>query len=216
MIKKILRYRALRPVALLMMSLVVACGMAGTANAAIYWQGVQLVNDSNQQCLAANPEASLYSNIQPGSEGALVPGCMASGISYVNLWSSAPDGATANVEIQTWDSLNNIMLCLAASDDDPLPSYMSPPAGSVLLQWEECGSSPYEIWSMTTQRPAVDVGNPAGKKHYIGFFNYGKHVCLDGGYGMAYGYYEYYGCSANNNWQVWDIYTNKTSGPYRG
>ncbi|WP_225732091.1 MULTISPECIES: hypothetical protein [unclassified Nocardia] len=49
--------------------------------------------------------------------------------------------------------------------------------------------------------------------HFIGFYNsyYGK--CLDGGNGI---YGADGGCSTSNNWQIWNIYTNRTSEPYHG
>jgi hypothetical protein len=65
---------------------------------------------------------------------------------------------------------------------------------------------------MQTVAPPQNVGSPAGLRHYIGFWNPYLNACLDGGYNLAYSGV----CTANDGYQVWNVYTNQGSQPYGG
>lgn len=198
--------RLAKPGAVAIAAFTLLLGGTGTAHAAIYWGGVQMVDQATQQCLAAGDMGARI-----GQQGSTVPGCMAAGESWIQLLSSQPDSnGDANVEIQSWDYYAETAMCLSASATDVGPNGPN----SRTTFWTYCDAQDADqIWAMQTAAPVQNVGNPAGLKHFINFYNAGENVCLDGGIGV----YGFGGrCSTTNNWQIWNIYTNLTSSPYRG
>ncbi|MCX5356302.1 hypothetical protein OG901_53630 [Streptomyces mirabilis] len=194
-IRKLLSSRLVKLAATLTGALALLLGTTGTANAAIYWDnpGVQLVNQASQQCLDAQ---------------GMVPGCMAGGTSWIRLESAQPD-ADGHARVQIITNGPSGSLCLGVAGQGP-----SQIQGSLGTRWETCetgGNNWDQVWTMITAAPAQNVGNPAGLKHFINFHSDTYNVCLDGGIGV-YGFPG--GCV--NDWQVWNIYTNKTSEPWRG
>ncbi|MER7916331.1 MULTISPECIES: hypothetical protein [unclassified Streptomyces] len=206
-VRKLVCKRLAEPAAVMTAALAMLLGGTRTAEAAIYWDdGIQLVAQANQQCLAAE-----YDFGGVNSSGTTVPGCMARGTSWVQLNSGQPDsGGHANVQIMTQSGSGT--LCLGAVAGEGPPQIQ----GSAATRWETCELDARDwdqIWTMVTAAPAQNVGNPSGLKHFINFYNGYYNVCLDGGIGV-YGFPG--GCSTTNNWQIWNIYTNKTSEPWRG
>jgi hypothetical protein len=171
--------------------LAVLLGMAGTAHAAIYWDHIQVVNQANQQCLAGQGQ------VADNSLEYFVPGCMHDGNGWIWLTSGQPDSnGDANVLISTYDYQNQ-WVCLSAS-----PGYDR-------TWWDTCNSNnPNQIWTMITAASPQNVGNPAGLKHFIVFFNVVNHRCLTGGNGVWVGVA---GPCSGSDWQVWNIYTNQGS-----
>lgn len=200
-VKKMLLSRVAKATAVAAASLTVVLATTETANAAIYWNDVQLVNQATQQCLGGytmNGTDAVW-----GQQPISVPGCMAGGTDQIMLVSAQADSyGHANV----WIEVKGSGLCLETTN-----GYLVHPngPGSVTLLWENCSlAKPGEIWSMITDAPAQNVGNPAGLKHFINFYNAAQNVCLDGGVGV-YGFGG--SCSTANNWQIWNIYTNQSS-----
>lgn len=199
---KLLRHRAIKPLAVLITSLAALIATCGTANAQIAWPGVQMVNQASQQCLKAGPL---------DSHATTEAGCMAAATDFLNLtsvWSDGWDsthGTFAQVAI-VWDSASSKQECLTSGFRSSGPNGPN----SAQTYWANCdASSKYQEWDMWTAAPMQNVGNPAGLKHFIGFYNVGSQTCLDGGWNV-YGFAES-DCSKSNNWQIWNIYTNMGS-----
>lgn len=205
-IKRLLSHRLTKTAAAATAALAATVAGTGTANAAIYWNSVQMVVQANQQCLAAQGNG-----VRNGSGGSIVPGCMAGGTGWVYLESAQPDSnGHANVQIMTYDNSHDA-LCLTSSYPGTGPNG----PWSTQTYWALCGkatSGDPSVWTMETAAPPQNVGNPAGLKHFISFYNRAEGVCLDGGIGV-YGFNES-DCNFSNNWQVWNIYTNQGSSPY--
>jgi hypothetical protein len=201
----LLRARFTRPIAVATAAIALLASGPGTANAAIYWDDVELVNQASQQCLAGE-----YNGVVGGDPGTMVPGCMANGTGQIWLESAAPDtDGHANVHIMTWGAKSE-WLCLDAGGP------YSGPNGGTDTFWGSCYNGDSEIWTMLTAAPPQNVGNPRGLKHFINFYNVRENVCLDGGIGV-YGFPGFLGrCNTSNNWQIWNIYTNAGSQPYTG
>lgn len=204
-IKRLLSRRLAKPAALVVSVATVLLGSSGTANAAIYWHTVMLVNQTSQNCLAGE-----YDNVQVGDAGSTVTGCMANGNSQIWLESSLPDeNGHAIVHIMTWgfvDYQKYGWLCLTAGRP------YTGPGGGERVYWDLCGAyASWQDWEMITAAPPQDVGNYYGLKHFINFHNFEGDSCLDDGVGL-YGYFGQ--CSPTNSWQIWNIYTNQGSQPY--
>ncbi|MEU2776572.1 hypothetical protein ABZ646_27525 [Streptomyces sp. NPDC007162] len=207
-IRKLLSNRLVGLAATVTVVLAMLLGTTGTANAAIYWDNpsIQMVNQADQQCLAG-----VYDFGPSYPAGETVPGCMARGTSWIRLESGQADASgQANVQIMTESGSGTVCLGAVAGEG---PSQIQ---GSAATRWETCEfdrNNWDQIWTMATAAPVQNVGNPAVLKHFINFYNGRYKVCLDGGIGV-YGFPG--GCSTTNNWQVWKIYTNQTSEPWRG
>lgn len=161
-----------------------------------------MVNQASQQCLRVGPL---------GSGGVTVPGCMARGTDFAKLtsvWGDGYDsthGAYARVAISqnVPNDPQGRQMCLQADGPATGPNGN----GSSGTTWVDCFTEDgREIWDMWTAAPPQNVGNPAGLKHFIGFYNEATHTCLDGGIGV-YGF-SASDCSKTNNWQIWNIYTD--------
>lgn len=204
-IRRLLSRRFTKPAVTMAAVSALLLGSTGTANAAIYWHTVMLVNQTSQNCLAGE-----YDNVYVGDAGSTVPGCMAGGNSQIWLESSEPDlNGHAIVHIMTWgfvDYQKNGWLCLSAGRP------YTGPNGGERTYWDLCGAyASWQDWEMITAAPAQNVGNPYGLKHFIGFQNVEGYSCLDDGVGV----YGFFGpCSTTNSWQIWNIYTNQGSQSY--
>lgn len=189
-----MRHRIWRPVAVLLASMTVLVGTTGTASAHISWPRVQMVNQASQECLKTG-----------GGGGVTEPGCMAGGFDFVALGSQYGDGS---------DSIHGtyarVAICFGPAPQQCLqagPNGSGPngPSSSSTF-WAPSTQQLPQIWDMWTAAPPQNVGNPAGLKHFIGFYNEATHTCLDGGWGV-YGF-SASDCSKTNNWQIWNIYTD--------
>lgn len=205
-IRRLLSRRFTKPAVLVAAVSAILLGATGTANAAIYWHTVMLVNQTSQQCVAGE-----YDNVRFGDNGSMVPGCMANGNSQIWLESDSPDvSGHAVVHIMTWGQSNigdeYEWLCLAAGRP------YTGPNGGEKVYWDLCGAEDsWQSWEMFTAAPPQDVGNPYGLKHFINFYNVDGDACLDGGVNL---YAFRAQCSTSDNWQIWNIYTNQGSQPY--
>src|SRR5436305_2095339 len=85
-IRKLLSNRFARPAAVVAAASALLLGGTGTANAAIYWQNVQLVDQASQQCVAGE-----YNGVNAGDLGTIVPSCMYYGTGQMWLESAQPD-----------------------------------------------------------------------------------------------------------------------------
>ncbi|MEE4546724.1 hypothetical protein V2S66_32770 [Streptomyces sp. V4-01] len=193
---KLLSGRFAKAAAVAAAALTLVVGTTGQANAAIRWPHIQVVDQALQQCIAADYDHPA------GAAGELVPGCMAGGTDWIDLISAAPDNSGhAVVQIQN-DYFTGLADCLTTGS----PGYG--PKGGTVTGWATCNvNDPGQLWTMITAAPPQNVGNPAGLKHFINFYNAspGYNVCLDGGIGL-YGFPGQ--CSTTNNWQIWNVYTN--------
>ncbi|MEV6013879.1 hypothetical protein AB0M29_45065 [Streptomyces sp. NPDC051976] len=211
-IQKLLSNRLAKLSAAAISALAMLLGGTGTAHAAIYWSGIQMVNQASQQCLRAE---GYPGGVSDGNAGTTIPGCMHDGTSWIWLSSAAPDNdGDAQVQIET-ESDTGELLCLHGDYPDTGPN--GPTSSSTY--WAQCGyggapEAPLMLWRMHTVAPPQNVGNPEGLKHFISFYNDAYGVCLDGGFDEAYGFPGH--CNSSNNWQIWNIYTNQTSHPYGG
>lgn len=211
-IRKLLPGRLAKPAAVVAVALTTILGGTGTANAAIYWNSIQMVSQASQQCLAAQGDGA-----DTDMDGWTVRGCMYNGTSWIWLQSVQADGfGDAFVHIMSHTPSGGEM-CLASTAGGYEPNG----TGSTQVRWLAC--DPYDgqqTWQMITAAPPQNVGNPAGLKHFINFHNSYNNVCLDGGLSYTngtFGVYGFYGaCSNTDNWQIWNIYTNQTSSPYQG
>jgi hypothetical protein len=197
---KLLRHHIWKPVVSLLALMAVLVSTTGNASATIGWYQIQMVNQESQQCLYAGAI---------GDGGTTVPGCMANGTQRINFYPANPQeasdpthGTYAQVLIETGDWTR----CLATGDNGGGPNG---PMSTFTLTVPCSEQDPHQVWAMWTAAPPQNVGNPAGLKHFIGFYNPATHTCLDGGIGV-YGFYAG-DCSKTNSWQIWNIYTNDGS-----
>ncbi|MEV0408124.1 hypothetical protein [Actinoallomurus sp. NPDC050550] len=200
--RKLLRHHIGKPVGVLLALMTVLVGTAGTADATIHWYGIQLVDQASQECLHAGAL---------GEGGVTVPSCMARGTDWWALYPANPGeawdsihGTYAQVLIQATNAPFN---CLRTGDNGYGPNGPMSTFTTIATCSEQ---DPHQVWAMWTAAPPQNVGNPAGLKHFIEFYNPATHTCLDGGIGV-YGFYSPYNCSKTNNWQIWNIYTNQTT-----
>ena len=170
-------------------------GATQTAQATIYWYGVDFTNSADGGCPYGPDFGGTFANTYQ-AVGTETYNC-GDVANQVDLVSSAPDTGYANVEIQ---SAVETGYCLTQS------YWGGPLSGSYQTQWQPCFGGDTQLWAMTTAK------SPNGYMHYINFYNFAFHTCLDGGFNQAYGFPKN-GCNAAqspfgsyNPWQVWNLY----------